>query len=132
MTTQAAANLYLAQHLFNHEGKSNAVFNPHGKPIEELPTIWGFNNGGSRGMLTASLIADDGKWLGDHCCSHEGYMRSDLGILEGTREDRHKDFRKHYPEGYKMAFVGYSDFKEHGGPINKAAALAEKNKEDKG
>jgi len=129
MTTKAAENLYLAQHLYSMEGKKYAVYNPLEKPVESLPTIWGFNNGGSRDMLLACLISDDGNLLGGHSCSHEGYMRGDLGILEGTRPDRHDTFAKHYPDGYKMAFVGYDDFKEHGAPITAALALAAKKKE---
>lgn len=40
MTTAAAANLYIAQHLVEEQYKGNAVFNPHGKPVGELPTIY--------------------------------------------------------------------------------------------
>jgi hypothetical protein len=115
MTTPEAAALYLAQHNYIHQGKKYAVFNPHGNPLEELPVIYGFNNGGSRNMLSAVLIAEDGTILGGHCCSDEGYMRSDLGILEGTRPDRHETFKEHYPDGYRMDFVGYADFKNHAG-----------------
>jgi len=105
MTTPAAANFYLAQHLLEQEGKPYAVFNPHNKHVETLPVIFGFNNGGSNGWYRACLLAEDGTHLGGHICSHEGYMRHDLGILEGTRPDRHEDFKKHYPNGYRMAFV---------------------------
>jgi hypothetical protein len=49
MTTKAAAALYEAQHVYEHEGKGWAVFNPHDKPLDELPVIYGFNNGGSPG-----------------------------------------------------------------------------------
>lgn len=126
MTTQAAANLYLAQHLHRYEGKQWAVHNPHGKRLDELPVIYGFNNGGSAGMLSAVLLAEDGEYLGDHCCSHEGYMPADLGVLEGTRPDRHETFRKHYPDGYRMEFVGYEECKEHEA-LRKTIAIAEDN-----
>lgn len=105
MTTPAAANFYLAKHLLEHEERPNTVYNPHNKPIESLPVIFGFNNGGSAGWYLAVLLAEDGTGLGGHICSHEGYMRHDLGILEGSRLDRHENFRKHYPDGYRMAFV---------------------------
>jgi len=105
MTTPAAAKLYEAQHLCQMEGKGYTVFNPHDKPFDELPIIYGFNNGGSHQMLSAVLIAEDGTGLGGHCCSAEGYMKHDLGILEGTRPDRHEGFQKHYPDGYRMDFV---------------------------
>lgn len=109
MTTPAAANYYLAKHLLEMEGRPYAIYNPHGKPVECLPVIFGFNNGGSAEWLEAALIAEDGTGLGGHICSHEGYMRHDLGIMEGTRSDRHEQFRKHYPDGYRMAFVSYGE-----------------------
>ena len=115
MTTRAAERLYLAQHLHKYEGKQWAVHNPQGRPLEELPVIYGFNNGGRPGWLSAVLLAEDGTHLGGHICSHEGYMLHDLGILEGTREDRHETFRKHYPEGYRMEFIGLEDVKSHKG-----------------
>ena len=46
MTTPAAERLYLAQHAHEMEGRGWAVHNPHGKPLDELPVIYGFNNGG--------------------------------------------------------------------------------------
>ena len=115
MTTPAAARFYEAQHALQMEGKAVAVYNPHGKPIQELPVIYGFNNGGSAGWLDAVLIAQDGKMLGGHVCSAESYMPHDLGILEGTRPDRHEGFCEHYPDGYRMEFVGHGDVPEHVG-----------------
>ena len=115
MTTPQAAALYLAQHNFVLAGRPIAVFNPKDLPLEELPVIYGFNNGGSPDWLSAMLYAEDGTPLGGHICSHEGYMPNDLGILEGTRPDRHEKFRKHYPDGYRMEFVPYVDAHEHAG-----------------
>lgn len=86
-----------------------AIFNPHNKPVDQLPVIYGFNNGGSPGFYYACLLAEDGTSLGSHICSHEGFMYGDLGILEGHRADRHEGFRKHYPEGYRMDFVPEPD-----------------------
>jgi hypothetical protein len=86
-----------------------AVFNPHNKPLEELPFIYGFNNGGSPGWWSGCLIAEDGMGLGGHLCSHEHYMLGDLGILEGYRADRHETFREHYPDGYRMTFVSFEN-----------------------
>lgn len=40
-------------------------------------------------------------------------MLSDLGILEGTRPDRHKKFAEHYPKGYRMEFVPFDDVRGH-------------------
>jgi len=113
MTTQLAAALYEAEHAHRHEGRRTAVFNPHGKPIDELPTIYGFNNGGSPGWMDAVLLADDGTYLGGHRCSSEVYMPADLGVIEGTRPDRHETFRTHYPDGYRMEFVRGADVPGH-------------------
>ena len=130
MTTPAAANYYLAKHLLEQEGKPYAVYNPHNKSVETLPVIFGFNNGGKPEWYLAQLLAEDGTYLGGHICSHEGYMRHDLGILEGTRPDRHEDFRKHYPGGYRMAFVSYKDVKSCP-ELQKAVALYEHEQKQK-
>lgn len=117
MTTKAAAASYLAEHLYSLKGKNYALYNPANKPINELPVIYGFNNGGAAGWLFAVLVAEDGTDLGGHCCSNEAYMKHDLGILEGTRLDRHKTFKDHYPEGYRMDFVPYEEARNHKGLI---------------
>ena len=130
MTTPAAANLYLAQHLHALEEKGYAIYNPNNLPIGNLPTIYGFNNGGSAGWLSAVAIAEDGTCLGGHCCSHEGYMRHDLGIFEGTRTDRHTDqYQPHYPNGYKMDFIPYEEVRTHEG-LNKALKLNKEKQHD--
>lgn len=92
-----------------------AVFNPHNKPVEELPFIFGFNNGGSPGWYSGCLIAESGHGMGGHLCSCEGFMYGDLGILAGSREDRHETFRQHYPDGYRMDFVPFEDVMTHPG-----------------
>ena len=130
MTTEAAANLYLALHLVECEGRSWAVYNPHGKPVEELPVIYGFNNGGAHGMLSAVLVAQDGTGLGGHCCSSEGYMPHDLGVLEGSRPDRHQEFRAHYPRGYRMEFVGYDAVRGNAGLVEALRLNAAKARAD--
>lgn len=106
MTTPAREALYLAEHNVKMEGRGYAVFNPHDMPEHMLPVIYGFNNGGSPGWMMAQLVAQDGTPLGGHVCSSEGYMPHDLGILEGSRPDRHEGFQQHYPDGYRMEFVG--------------------------
>lgn len=92
-----------------------AVFNPHNKPVEELPVIYGFNNGGSPGWYSGCLIAESGHGMGGHVCSHEGFMPGDLGVLQGHREDRHETFQKHYPDGYRMDFVPAENVRTHPG-----------------
>jgi hypothetical protein len=109
MTTKAAAAAYEAAHVLEHQHRGWAIYNPHGKPVSELPVIYGWNNGGEEGWMSACLIAQDGTSLGGHICSSEGYMPADLGILEGTRPDRHEEFKAHYPDGYRMEFVGYEE-----------------------
>lgn len=79
------------------------------------------------GFLHAQLMAEDGTPLGSHCCSSEGFMLGDLGILEGHRRDRHETFRKHYPDGYRMDFVGYDDMDGHEGLRAALKAHDEKN-----
>lgn len=109
MTSPAAARLYEAQHLLRWEGKQWAFYNPNNIDIIDLPVIYGFNNGGPADFLSACLIAEDGTWLGNHCCSSESYMPHDLGVIEGARLDRHAGFKAHYPNGYRMSFVSYGD-----------------------
>jgi hypothetical protein len=115
MTTPLAAKLYEIRHLRYYEGRGWAVFNPQNKPEQDLPVIYGFNNGGSRDWWTAQLISEDGMGLGSHICSFETYMPSDLGILEGTRPDRHKSFQEYYPDGYRMEFVSSAETDAHKG-----------------
>lgn len=122
MTTKAAEALYLARHRYEQEGRRWAVYNPENKPLEELPVIYGFNNGGSHGWYDAVLIAADGACLGGHACSHEGYMEHDLGVTEGSRPDRHETFQKHYPGGYRMELISGKDVRTHAG-LNEAYRL---------
>lgn len=94
-----------------------AVFNPDNINPSELPVIYGYNSGVSSipGLLAGLLIAQNGEPLGSHVCSDESYMLSDLGILDGTRPDRHHTFRQHYPHGYRMDFVSHEDIPSHKG-----------------
>ena len=98
------------------------VFNPNNKAVDQLPIIYGFNNGGSPGFMYAQLIAEDGAALGSHLCSSEGFMYRDLGIVKGSRPDRHEGFRAHYPDGYRMDFVPYDKVENHAG-LNEAFRL---------
>lgn len=113
MTTEAAANFYLAKHLLDLEGRRIAIFNPNKLPIEELPVIMAFSNSSSGGEGVAYAMAEDGTVLGSHYCSHEGYVSYDLGVLEGTREDRHEHYRLYYPNGYRMEFVSVAENLNH-------------------
>ena len=130
MTTAAAARLYLAQHLVEWEGRGYAVYNPHSKPLEELPVIYAFSNvmGGGNGVCYA--MAEEGTVLGSHYCSHEGYAPHDLGVTDGARKDRHEEsYQKHYKDGYRMDFVHASDVSTHEG-LSSAFVLNQKQAED--
>jgi hypothetical protein len=111
----------------------NAVYNPKNAEVGSLPVIYGFNKGGGWGPndLEGALLAEDGTYLGGHICSSEVFMPGDLGILEGSRPDRHKTFRNHYPDGYRMEFVRGTDVANHAGlqrafDSNSAAAPKER------
>lgn len=115
MTTAAASNLYLAQHLMEHAGRPVVVFNPSERPLAELPAVYAFSNvvGGGDGIAYA--MAADGNVLGSHWCSNEGYVPADLAVVDGWMSDRHEEYRKHYPDGYRMEFVRAADVKNHPG-----------------
>lgn len=102
-----------------------AVYNPHDGDVDDLPVIYGFNNGEyGFGDFHGQLVSEDGYVLGSHICSSEGFMYGDLGILEGHRADRHETFREYYPDGYRMDFVSYNDVPDHQG-LNAAFAANE-------
>ena len=115
-------------------GKRYAVYNPHNKPESELPVIYGFNNGGSedfaRGLFIGVLLAEDGTCLGTHGCTKESFMYHDLGILHGSRADRHRQFKEHYPDGYRMDFVPLKDVLTHAG-LREAHALNQQRSGEK-
>lgn len=124
MTTPQAEAQYLADHLFQYNGRPVTIYNPLNLPLEQLPKIYGFNNGGHSGWYEAVSLSEDGVGLGGHICSHEGYMPHDLGILLGSREDRHlNSYRVHYPNGYRMEFVDTDNISQHEG-LQKAIAAS--------
>ena len=88
---------------------------------------------GGDGMAYA--MGDDGVVLGSHWCSSEYYIPHDLGVTEGSRPDRHEEYKKHFPNGYEMEFIHSSDIKTHQG-LTKAfelnQLLAEADKENEG
>lgn len=77
--------------------------------------IYCFSNAVGGGDGIAYAMADDGTVLGSHLCSSEYYVPHDLGVIEGTRLDRHEGYKKHFPNGYEMEFVPSRDVKEHKG-----------------
>ena len=84
--------------------------------MSDKQKIFCFSNvKGGRGIAYA--MAEDGTVLGSHWCSCEAYVPGDLGVLEGSRPDRHETFSKHYPKGYEMEFVPAASVKTHAGLI---------------
>ena len=124
MTTE-----YVLCHVRGMGDRNVAIHNPNNMPLDMLPRIYGFNNGGYHQWLDAQLISEDGTYLGSHTCSDETYMPYDLGIIEGSRPDRHETFRKHYPGGYVMQFVPYGSFNLCPGLVEAVAAAAAKTRD---
>lgn len=60
-------------------------------------------------------LAEDGTLLGQHYCSDEIRAKSDLGVTEGCRADRHKEYASYYPNGYEMEFIPVSERDGHAG-----------------
>ena len=79
------------------------------------PKIYCFSNvvGGGDGIAYA--MAEDGTVLGSHWCSHEFFVSHDLGVIEGSRPDRHETYAEHYPGGYEMEFVPSHEVRSHEG-----------------
>ena len=65
-----------------------------------LPAVYLFSNTPG-GDGSAYAIAEDGTVLGQHWCSHRGYMRHDLH----DRPDRLETIRAHYPDGYRLVVL---------------------------
>lgn len=89
-----------------------------------LPKIYIFSGHPTGGDGPCFALAEDGVGLGSHWCSHEGYARGDLGMVEGVRQDRRDFYALHYPGGYEFEFVPASEVKAHAG----IAAAMEKNR----
>lgn len=118
MTSDAQQKYYESKHAAKWGSEVWAVHNPHNKPVNELPVIYGWNNGSTSaigGCMYGELVAEDGTLFPGHVCTSEVYMPHDLGILKGSRPDRHENFRTHYPDGYRMEFVSYEDVPDHTG-----------------
>ena len=115
MTTPAQSALYEVLHMATWGDKPLYIFNPNDKPVEELPVVIGFCNGGQLGWMEAVSIAQDGTVLGGHICSSEAYMPHDLGLVENANPTRQEEYRKHYPDGFRCEFVPHAKAKDHVG-----------------
>jgi hypothetical protein len=83
------------------------VYNPNNKPVEELPKIfaWAQPNGFGHDV-TGQLLGQNGEGLGSHWSSSNEWAKKDLGFMGDNRFDRHETFRKYYPDGYAMYWLG--------------------------
>lgn len=85
-------------------------------------TIFVFNNGGSHGFMSAVALGDDGVLVAGHCCSHEGWMKHDMGL---TSDWKHEEYNAQYGEGnWKLEWIETDGLKEHAG-LNAAIKLHE-------
>ena len=65
-----------------------------------LPAVYLFSTA-DNGAGMAYSMAEDGTVLGEHFCSHRGYMRHDLH----DRPDRLAAIQAHYPDGYRLVVL---------------------------
>ena len=69
-----------------------------------MKKIYCFNNGGSPGWYQALAICEDGHVLGQHICSHERFMRHDLG-MDGSNW-KHENYNAHCgPGNWELEWV---------------------------
>lgn len=123
MTTPQAAANYLQQHLDATKHLKVVVYNPNNVDEENLPVIYGFNNGGNERLIQVVALAEDGTGLDSHYCSNEQYLVSDLEIVGDSESSNHiKYYRSHYPQGYRMEYVPYDSIKTHD-KLQKAISL---------
>lgn len=110
MTTPEAAKRYLEEHQSCHPTEPNdfRIYNPNNLPVDQLPEIIGFNNGGRTDWLIAIAIAEEGVVFAQHCCSAEGYMPYDLGFINSSNW-KVENYINHYPNGFRCRFVSYYD-----------------------
>jgi len=115
MTTDSASRAYLAEHQRETGSKGVVRYNPCSVPTNELPPIFGYRTGGEHHRVFGELVTAGGVVLGKAICSNEGYLKSDLGILEGVAPWMHEKCREYYPNGYRMVFVESTEIETHEG-----------------
>ena len=75
--------------------------------------IYAFNNGGSRGWMSAVAIADDGRGVAGHICSDEYFMPHDLGV---TSDWKHENYDKYFGAGnWEIEWVPSEAINDHAG-----------------
>lgn len=81
-------------------------------------------------MYSAVALSEDGTALASHCCSHEGYMKHDLGL---TSDWKHEHYNAHHGVGgWVLEWV--EDIGSHEGlrgalRLNQLARLANEKKD---
>lgn len=112
---------------------SAVVDEQDGSPSPEAakPKIYVFSGVAEGREGPCYAMAADGIVLGSHWCSYEGYAPRDLGVIPGSRPDRHQHYAKHYPGGYEMEFVRAAEIDNHAG-LQDAFRLNELLPEDEG
>lgn len=103
--------------------ESYLVHNPHGKPVEELPIIYGAAVADLKDLgVGGKTITQEGMFLANWLSSNEEFLKSDLGIVEGGKASMKVLFDRVYPDGYRTEYVSLKDHDTHPviGPILKA------------
>ena len=77
-----------------------------------MNVIYGFVNGGGGGLVIVEALSDEGLFLAQHTCSHEGWGPHDIGV---TSEWHHENYRRAYPDGFRVEWVPYAENKTHEG-----------------
>ena len=80
--------------------------------MAEPHKIYGFVNGGGAGGVIVEALSDEGLFLAQHFCSHQGFGPHDIGAIGDWK---HEIYRRAYPDGFEVIWVPYPDIKAHAG-----------------
>jgi hypothetical protein len=90
------------------------VFNPSGRPLSELPVVYGYEVMFKWKVSFVGLLSA----AGDSYAIAIGRgidAPSRLGVVSGSRPDVDQYLRARHPNGYRMEFVPWVDFEAHEG-----------------
>jgi hypothetical protein len=73
----------------------------HSDPSKPAVFIVGSVGGLSRFDYTGHALAEDGTGLGSHLCSSLEWVHDDM-----FSDHHQKDYREHYPDGYRIEWLG--------------------------
>ena len=90
------------------------VFNPSGRPLSELPVVYGYEAMFKWKVSFVGLLSDAGD---SYAIVIGGGIDapSRLGVVSGSRPDVDQYLRARHPNGYRMEFVPWVDFEAHEG-----------------